>query len=97
MRLTWDQDADALYVKLHDETERVSRTEQLDAGTLVDLDRFGRVLGIEIIRPARSWPLEEVLSRFDLPEPDQRALRAMFELTGTDRRYPFAKPVATVA
>lgn len=58
MKLTYDHEDDALYVKLV-EGERVSRTEQLDTGTLVDLDRFGRVLGIEVIRPARRWPLEE--------------------------------------
>ncbi len=98
MKLTWDQDADALYVSfLDDDDEAVSRTEQLDVGTLVDLDRFGHVLGIEVLRPARSWPLEEVLSRFDMAEVDERALRAMFERSGADRRYPFAKPVATVA
>lgn len=97
MKLTWDPDSDALYVRFLDDDEAVSRTEQLDTGTLVDLDRFGRVLGIEVLRPARSWPLEEVLSKFDIAEVDERALRAMFDRSGLDRRFPFAKPVATVA
>jgi uncharacterized protein YuzE len=98
MKLTWDQEADALYVRFLDAgTEGVSRTEQLDPGTLVDLDRFGHVVGIEVIRPARFWPLHEVLGRFEVPEADRLSLRAVFERAGEDRRFPFVKPVSTVA
>jgi uncharacterized protein YuzE len=95
MKLTWDQGADALYLSfLDDEGEAVSRTEQLDAGTMVDLDRFGHVLGIEVLRPARPWPLEEVLRRFEVAEVDRHALTALFERRGAEQRYPFAKPLA---
>jgi uncharacterized protein YuzE len=93
MKTAYDQDADALYIALLDEEEPVSRTEQLDAGTLIDIDRYGQVVGIEVIRPARPWPLDEVFRRFEVGEHDQRALRAMFAPEGEDKRYPFAKPV----
>jgi uncharacterized protein YuzE len=63
MKVQYDQAADALYITLA-EGVQVSRTVQIDAGTLVDLDRFGNVRGIEVVRPGRTWPLDEILSRF---------------------------------
>ncbi len=89
MRLTYDQDSDALYVRLID-GERVSRTEQVDGGTLVDLDRRGRVLGIEVVKPARPWPLADVVERFDVP--DAGDLERFFGDPAHGSRYPFAKP-----
>ncbi len=88
MRLNYDQDADALYVKLV-EGERVSRTEQIDRGTLVDLDRMGRVLGIEILRPARRWPLSEIVERYTVPE--ATTLERFFG-NPQSATFPFAKP-----
>jgi uncharacterized protein YuzE len=97
MKTAYDQDADALYVALLDEDEPVSRSVELDEGTLVDLDRFGHVIGIEVIRPARSWPLDEVLSRFSVNDSDRRALVALFDLNGEDRRFPFVKRLVGAA
>lgn len=89
MKLRWDREADALYITLR-ETEPVSRTEQLDAGTLVDLDRFGTALGIEVLRPARSWPLEDVIARFGIDGSDATELRAVFHgKPDSDKRFPY--------
>jgi uncharacterized protein YuzE len=73
---TLDLDADALYIRLTD--DEVTRTVQVDKGTLVDLDPAGAVVGIEIIQPARTWPLEEILGRFGVSEHDARELWAYF-------------------
>lgn len=73
---SYDFDADALYIELND--RQVARTVQVDAGTLVDLDLDGNAVGIEVIQPQRSWPLDEILSRFAITEDDARELWAYF-------------------
>lgn len=71
----YDQTADALDISLlHGEVER---TEQIDPGTLVDLDEQGRVLSIEVIRPARPWPLESILQRYSVGDDDARLLHSL--------------------
>jgi uncharacterized protein YuzE len=88
MNLIYDKQADALDIRLmHDVL--VSLTEEIDSGTLVDLDERGRVVAIEVIRPARRWPLEEVLDRFALEDDDAEILRALWLESDT---LPFATP-----
>ena len=88
MKLTYDKTADALYIELRAGDETVSRTEQLEAGTLVDLDRFGQVMGIEVLRPSRRWALEAIVERFGVAEHDAAQLRAVFGRR--DGAFPFA-------
>jgi uncharacterized protein YuzE len=75
MRLNYDIAADALDVRLADGI--VARTEHIDPGTLVDTDASGTLLAIEVLGPQRSWPLEEILDRFDVDEHDAELLRAI--------------------
>ena len=86
MTFRYDKDADALYIKLSD-GEQIARTEQVDPGTLVDLDANGRVVGIDLIRPARAWPLDEVAERFEIADDDVAVLHALWR---EDAAYPFA-------
>jgi uncharacterized protein YuzE len=86
MRLRYDKTADALDIVLAEDVA-VSRTEQLDPGTLVDLDMHGRVLAIEIISPGRAWPLEEIIGRFDIADADAGVLRGLWR---QPMPYPFA-------
>lgn len=88
MQLNYDQQADALDIRLLDDA-LVARTEQLDPGTLLDLDAQGRVISIELIRPARRWPLAEVLERFEIDAADADVLRSLWEEPNT---LPFAAP-----
>lgn len=74
---SYDLDADALYIELADGP--AARTVQIDRGTLVDLDSGGNVVGIEVIQPARTWPLLEILTGFSVSDDDARELRAYFE------------------
>lgn len=76
---TFDLDANALYVRLSDQP--VARTVQIDEGTLVDLDDKGAVVGIEVIQPQRTWPLGEILRRFQIPADQANELRAYFPQT----------------
>jgi uncharacterized protein YuzE len=76
IKQSYDLDADALYIELAD--RKVARTVEIDSGTLVNLDFADRVVGIEVIRTRRAWPLEEILMRFRVPEGQARELRAYF-------------------
>lgn len=87
MQISYDKEADALSIHLNAD-EPISRTEELDSGTLVDLDRFGGVVAIEVIHPARTWPLDEVEARFGLEADAVIVLRDMF--SDASHRIPFA-------
>lgn len=75
MTLAYDNEADALAIKLADGI--VDRTVEVDAGTLVDLDATGQVLVIEVIQPARRWPLDAVLAQFEISDEDAAVLRGI--------------------
>jgi uncharacterized protein YuzE len=99
MKVQYDQEADALYVTLGD-GEIVDRTIRIDAGTLVDVDRRGRPMGIEIIHPARPWPLEDILERFQVRDEDRRLLEELQGIKGASEephRRPFVEPVQLVS
>jgi len=89
----YDLDANALYIELGEGP--AARTVQVDSGTLVDLDPAGNVLGIEVIQPERSWPLEEILRRFFFAEEDARELRVYFPHPET-QIHPPAHPAPRV-
>ena len=54
MRVRFDQQADALYVRL-DESP-VAESEEVRPGVVLDLDERGEVVGIEILRVGRRLP-----------------------------------------
>jgi uncharacterized protein YuzE len=91
MKVKYGREDDALYITLNEDAE-VSRTLRIDPGTLVDLDRFGNVRGIEVLRPGRQWPLEQILSQCTVSEVDALLLRELQSSTEF-RRYAFAPPV----
>lgn len=86
MQISYDIDADALYFGIAEAP--VDQTHGLDSGTLVDFDRAGTVVGIEVIRPARKWPLQEIKERFRLSAPDRQMLdvfvRSTWSTTSTN-------------
>ena len=47
MHITFDPKADALYIQFR--SGRVAKTRRLADGVMVDVDRRGRVFGIEIL------------------------------------------------
>jgi uncharacterized protein YuzE len=76
MRLTYDLNVGALYIKLSDQT--VARTRDLDDNTSVDLDDAGGVVGIEVISYAHPWAFWQILETCQLPAAEEAQLRATF-------------------
>jgi uncharacterized protein YuzE len=88
MNMRYDSEVDALYIQLTPAS--IVRSEQVETGTLVDLDRTGMVVGVEVIRPARHWPLASILSGFQVADPDANILRALWGLDAAEAKaFPF--------
>jgi uncharacterized protein YuzE len=76
MRLEYDLDVSALYIVLSDSPVAVTREHGDNAN--VDLDAEGRVVGIEVISAAHSWPLQAILSEYAIEETDAAQLLRYF-------------------
>lgn len=97
MMWTYDRDADALYITL-DEGANVVRSIVVDSGTIVDVDERGDGVGIEILRPARDWPLDEVARIARLSEEQLLSLKVMSREGGMGEfPYPSRQDAALAA
>lgn len=47
MKLRYDQDADALYITLKEGP--ITSTKEIDKNTIIDFDKDGEVIGIELL------------------------------------------------
>ncbi|MBI2631392.1 DUF2283 domain-containing protein [Candidatus Pacearchaeota archaeon] len=47
MKITYDKDADAIYVQLSD--KKFSKCKEIDRNTILDIDEEGNVIGIELL------------------------------------------------
>ena len=47
MKITYDKDADAMYIKLKD--DEIVNTKEIDRNTIIDLNKKGEIIGIEIL------------------------------------------------
>jgi uncharacterized protein YuzE len=54
MKISYDKGADAMYVKLTD--EKFSKCKEVDKNTILDLDKEGNVIGIEILFVSKRFP-----------------------------------------
>ena len=59
MEITFDEHADALYIQFQP-GHRVKKTVKLQDGLLVDLDRAGRIFGIEILDVSHRMPMQHL-------------------------------------
>ena len=60
MKVTYDPRADAMYIKLTG--EKFSKTKVIDDNTILDLDKKGNVIGIELLFVSKHLP-KDFLSR----------------------------------
>ena len=59
MEITYDKEADAVYIKLRD--GKFAKNKQLDDNTILDLDKNNNVLGIELLWVSE-WMSQKSLS-----------------------------------
>jgi uncharacterized protein YuzE len=64
VKYRYDEDADALYVRLRDES--VARSVVVDEGRVIDLAENGEPVGIEITGASASVSLSDLVDRFSL-------------------------------
>lgn len=76
VELSYDLDADAMY--LHVSSEMVQRTVEVDSGTMVDVAADGSIVGIEIVTPARDWPIDRLLAEFEISDEATALLRSLY-------------------
>jgi uncharacterized protein YuzE len=88
MRLKYDLNAGALYIRLSDLA--VTRTREVDDNTFVDLAGDESVVGIEVISIAHPWPLDHILRDYGIPAMEVAQLRAYFQpsASGTTQAAP---------
>jgi uncharacterized protein YuzE len=58
MKITYDSEADALYIELREATP--SHGQDIEPGVLVDLDHEGHVIGFEILDASKRLTKEEL-------------------------------------
>ena len=54
MKITYDKDADAMYVELTD--KKFSKCKEIDRNTILDFDEDGNVIGIELLFVSKRFP-----------------------------------------
>ncbi len=54
MKITYDKEADAIYIKLTN--EKFSKTKIIDRNTILNLDENGNVIGIELLFVSKRIP-----------------------------------------
>jgi uncharacterized protein YuzE len=77
MRLKYDLNVGALYIRLSDRP--VARTREIDDNTFVDLGEDGDVIGIEVISIEHPWAISDVLRDYHIPPGEVAQLRAYFQ------------------
>jgi len=54
MKVTYDKEADAMYIKLTE--EKFSNVKIIDKNTILNLDRNGNVIGVELLFISQHMP-----------------------------------------
>jgi uncharacterized protein YuzE len=65
MKITFDKKADAMYIYLR--AKKVFKTKQVTDDTIVDMDKNGNVIGIELLFISKRTPVEN-LANLDIKQ-----------------------------
>jgi len=60
MRIEFDQEADALYVQIHE--DYVAHVKEIEEGVIIDFDKNRRIIGMEILDVTKRFPLEDLVN-----------------------------------
>ncbi|HUD03066.1 MAG TPA: DUF2283 domain-containing protein [Candidatus Paceibacterota bacterium] len=58
MKATYDKEADAMYITL--QKGKVSKTQHISEWVLADVDKMGRILGIELLFVSTQFPKKDI-------------------------------------
>ena len=56
MEISYDKEADAMYIELRD--GEFAKNKKIDDFTIIDLDKKGNILGIELLEVSKRMPAE---------------------------------------
>ena len=60
MKIEYDREVDALYVRLQE--KYVARTVEVEEGLNLDLDDSGKLIGLEILDATERYPLADIFN-----------------------------------
>jgi uncharacterized protein YuzE len=60
MKMTFDRKADAMYIYIRE--SKVFKSQDITDDTIIDYDKDGNVVGIEILSASKRIPIEELTS-----------------------------------
>lgn len=60
MKIEYDKEIDALYIRLQEKD--VDRTLEIEEGLNLDLDRSGKMIGIEVLDAADRYSLADIFN-----------------------------------
>jgi uncharacterized protein YuzE len=60
MRIEYDKEVDALYVRLQE--KYVDRTVEIEEGLNIDLDENGRLIGLEVLDATERYTLADIFN-----------------------------------
>lgn len=69
MKINYDKTIDALYIQL--KSGKVFRTSEKDGNILIDFDKAGNAMGVEVLRFSQSFPVRQ---RREIPAKAKRLL-----------------------
>lgn len=90
MTPTYDEQADALYIRAN--TQTIARQVEMPDGVIVDVDSGGHLVGIEIISPSAGWHWNDIVDRFHLDAPQDAFLRLVASIPWGDNSFAAARP-----
>ena len=60
MKIEYDQEVDALYIRIQE--KEVAHTRELEEGINLDLDKENRLIGLEIIGATERYELKDIFN-----------------------------------
>jgi uncharacterized protein YuzE len=60
MKIEYDKEVDALYIRLQE--RHVNRTVEIEDGINIDLDKNGKLIGIEILNATDRYSLSDIFN-----------------------------------
>ena len=60
MKIEYDKEVDALYIRLQE--KHVNRTVEIEDGINIDLDKNGKLIGIEILDATDRYSLSDIFN-----------------------------------